>query len=340
LSRSAFPVHLARSLAVAAGLALAASAPAAAKPKLPSRTVQCGEVLTASLRVANNLKDCPADGLVIGAPGITIDLGGHRIDGVLAAGSAGVDNSAGHADVVIQNGFLLQFEDGVRLENASGNTLALLHAEGITEAGIHLIASSGNVLRQNTVRGSDDLGVHFEFASNGNTLADNEITGSGAGGIFVNDSPSANVFLRNTVSANGGYGFEIYGSDSILKGNVAEANQDTGIVLDGAPTNCLVKANRASGNDGSGIQIFGGSGNVLVGNTAHENGIHGIVSDTNAVTLRKNRANGNGFLNGGAGDDVGLGILAPAGATTSGNKAAGNDDPSECQASDLGCHVP
>jgi parallel beta-helix repeat protein len=332
-------MHGVAALALAAGLGVGLSATgAAAKPKLPSRTVECGEVLTESLRVANNLRDCPGDGLVVGAPGITIDLGGHRIDGVSAVGSAGVDNSAGHDDVVIENGVLNEFEDGVRLEGASGNTVRLLRAGSVLGAGIHLVGSSGNFLLQNQLSESDDFGIHFEPGSNDNVVSGNEVSGSQSSGLYIEDS-SANQFLSNVVWAND-YGMEIFGSDHVLKGNVAEANGDHGIVIDGSPTRDLVKGNRSSGNDGNGIQVFGGSDNLLVGNTAHENGQHGIESDSSALTLKKNKANGNGFLGGGTGDDAGLGILVPAGAVSSGNKAVGNDDPNECEASDLGCFVP
>jgi parallel beta-helix repeat protein len=333
------PFRCAASLVLAAALGAAPSAPAGAKPKLPSRTVQCGEVLTESLRVANNLLDCPADGLVVGAPGITIDLGGHRIDGTSAAGSAGIDNSAGHDDVVIENGVLNEFEDGVRLEGASGNTVRLLRAQRILGAGIHLVTSSGNLLQQNQLSRSDDFGFHFEPGCNDNVVSGNEVSGSQSSGLFIEGS-SANQFLSNVVWAND-YGMEIFGSDHVVRGNVVEANRDHGIVIDGAPTGVLVKGNRSSGNDGNGIQVFGaGSNNLLVGNTTHENGGHGIESESSAITLKKNKANGNGFLGGGSGDDVGLGLSVPAGAANSGNKALGNDDPNECEASDLGCHVP
>jgi hypothetical protein len=46
--------------------------------------VFCGQTLTASTTVANDLTNCPGDGLVIGAAGITLDLNGHTIDGQLA----------------------------------------------------------------------------------------------------------------------------------------------------------------------------------------------------------------------------------------------------------------
>jgi parallel beta-helix repeat protein len=201
------------------------------------------------------------------------------------------------------------------------------------------VTSSGNLLEQNQLSGSDDFGIHFEPGCNDNVVSGNEVSGSQSSGLFIEGS-SGNQFLSNEVRTND-YGMEIFGSDHVVKGNVVEANRDNGIVIDGTPTGVLVKGNRSSGNDGNGIQVFGpGSDNLLVGNTTHENGGHGIDSESNALTLKKNKANGNGLLNGGPGDDQGLGISVPPGTLNSGNKALGNDDPNECEASDLGCHVP
>ncbi|HEX5923678.1 MAG TPA: hypothetical protein VFY45_07585, partial [Baekduia sp.] len=67
-------------LALTAALAVSAG-PASASA---STTVHCGQTLTHSVRLANDLTDCPADGLVIGADGITVDLNGHTIDGTVA----------------------------------------------------------------------------------------------------------------------------------------------------------------------------------------------------------------------------------------------------------------
>ena len=44
--------------------------------------VHCGDVITQDTKLGNDLVDCPADGLVIGADDVTLDLHGHTIDGV------------------------------------------------------------------------------------------------------------------------------------------------------------------------------------------------------------------------------------------------------------------
>src|SRR3954451_6113935 len=46
-----------------------------------SRPVACGDTITASVKLDHDLTDCPNNGIVIGADGITLDLNGHTIDG-------------------------------------------------------------------------------------------------------------------------------------------------------------------------------------------------------------------------------------------------------------------
>ena len=43
--------------------------------------VTCGDVITTDTTLDSDLLDCPGHGIVIGAPGITLDLNGHTVDG-------------------------------------------------------------------------------------------------------------------------------------------------------------------------------------------------------------------------------------------------------------------
>ena len=71
------------------------------QPPAVAAEVACGEFLTESTRVLNDIVDCPGHGLIVGAPGITIDLDGHVIDGV--GMDAGILNH-GHDSVTVTNG--------------------------------------------------------------------------------------------------------------------------------------------------------------------------------------------------------------------------------------------
>ena len=52
-------------------------------PRAPHRrtpiAVHCGDIVTQSVRLADDLADCPADGLVIGADNVAVDLNGHTL---------------------------------------------------------------------------------------------------------------------------------------------------------------------------------------------------------------------------------------------------------------------
>lgn len=85
--------------------------------------VSCGDTITTDTKLANDLTNCPADGIVIGADNITLDLNGHTIDGdglplsfeeACPEGEScnfdlGVDNSGGHDRVTIKGGSIRDF---------------------------------------------------------------------------------------------------------------------------------------------------------------------------------------------------------------------------------------
>src|SRR4051794_9481152 len=75
--------------------------------------VQCGDVITSDTTLDSDLLDCPGDGVVIGADGVTLDLAGHLIDGDGLQGDfpgdQGVDDSGGFDRVRVLNGTVQQF---------------------------------------------------------------------------------------------------------------------------------------------------------------------------------------------------------------------------------------
>ncbi|HEV2950708.1 MAG TPA: right-handed parallel beta-helix repeat-containing protein, partial [Actinomycetota bacterium] len=81
-----------------------------------TRTVFCGQKVTQSIVVNNNLGDCLGHGLIVGANGITIDLNGKSIDGK-SIGAAILNN--GFDSVTIKNGRLMDFDYGVMLNNGA-----------------------------------------------------------------------------------------------------------------------------------------------------------------------------------------------------------------------------
>ena len=99
--------------------------------------VRCGDVITQDTKLDSDVVDCPADGIVIQADDITLDLGGHTVDGdgFDDEGEAdptdyGVDNTAGHDRVVIRDGTIQDFYVGIAASSVSGNRVRRLSLPG------------------------------------------------------------------------------------------------------------------------------------------------------------------------------------------------------------------
>lgn len=368
-------------LALSAGLTAAT-----AKKKGPPLTfITCGMNVFDSLRARNNLVNCPAHGLVVKAPGITIDLNGHSIDGTGDPAENGIDNSEGHDGVTVRNGAIEGFSRGVLMSQADDARVEGIDAANNTDRGIFLsqskraeisgnsavdnsnegillsasssdavvtanaTASNGNagiVLGQFSDRGvvtgnsslGDATGIRFQQASDG-ILARNRILNATVNGVTLGYGAANNRVVQNRIISAGGFGIVVddFSDDNRIKRNVVRGSVADGIRLADADRVKLV-SNTSSGNALRGIGIFTGSDHTIKGNRTDRNGLHGIESDIATITLRDNRAHQNGFGFGTA-DWQGWGIYAPAGTTNSGNRAKGNDNPEECFADDLDCHV-
>jgi hypothetical protein len=125
-----------------------------------AKPITCGSVVTRSVVLTRDLLGCQGDGLVIGASGITVDLGGHTIAGLVSDDSVGIRN-AGRPNVLIKNGVVREFERGVQLTRATANRLRGLTVELNASDGIDLDRASGNQIRLvgNSANDNDDLGI-------------------------------------------------------------------------------------------------------------------------------------------------------------------------------------
>jgi Periplasmic copper-binding protein (NosD)/Right handed beta helix region len=245
-------------LAVAAP-ALAAG-PASAQPA-------CGDVLTQDTTLTGDL-DC-RDGdlrpaLTVGAPGITLDLGGHDVwnDGEVV-------RNQGHDNVTIRNGAVHGSNPPVHLIGVSGNTVRGLEVTGSNalqkNPGIVLDDSDANRIVSNEVNavmlwlynGSDlnvvrgnlvhQLGGWIDMvASNQNRIVENVVW------TFRNEAleltaAQQNEIRRNTLITSNG--------DPAIRMTVAHFNTIAG--------NVIVKPGRYAG---VGVRLDDSSWNVIRGN--------------------------------------------------------------------------
>jgi len=235
-----------------------------AAPFAAPTTVSCGETLTKSTTLANDLIDCPVNGLVVGANGITIDLNGHTIDGTNARkpGTGGIANNA-HPNVTIENGTITDFYfSGVGL-------------------------GPRNVVRKLTIRkigagcrqGDMCAGINL-FQSGGSTithcLVSNDVRAFQVNGIDVYNSPGTRV-EKNRFVRNEGVGISVYGSPRTrMVGNQLERNGQEGIVVNNRSDGALVSGNRAVGNGSAGIAVGALRRARVLSNTSTGNGDDGL----------------------------------------------------------------
>jgi parallel beta-helix repeat protein len=331
---------------LAGGVGVAAAAP-----------VSCGEVITTNTKLQVDLVDCPGDGVVIGSDNITLDLGGHTIDGLGSAapfGSDGIDNSGGYDNVVIKNGTVTEFQQGVALVGTTGNVARNLTVAGNGSYGffvdgfafgdskgnllvgnrvfnngdgIDLRGSSGNMIRANSSTANSGVGIAVTFSSQNNTVNDNVLTGNGGQGIFLLDGASGNDLARNVVAANTLTGVLIANSSTndVVANRIAENGGDGLGVASDFPLvsgdNVLAR-NDLTANAFDGIFVDAGTtGTVVLANAANVNADDGIDIRNAATTITRNVANRN----------VDLGIDAVVGVIDGGgNRAAGNGNPLQC----------
>jgi parallel beta-helix repeat protein len=211
--------------------------------------VNCGDIVTRDTTLDSDLVNCPGNGIVIGADDVTLDLNGHTIDGDGVLGcdefyacDFGVDNTAGHDGVTIENGSIREFASAVFVLEASDNRLRRLSASHNVLGGMLLVASPG---------------VRIEH----NSISANGLTTDQAG-LIVFDSSEIRI-ERNSVVENGDIGMFLVGiGDSRVESNAVSGNPETGVGLDGNGNE--VSRNRVVRN-GEGITV-GGDENTITRN--------------------------------------------------------------------------
>jgi parallel beta-helix repeat protein len=299
--------------------------------------------------------------LVIGADNITVDLAGHSISGVNAAGSEGIADD-GHRGVHIENGTIANFFlNGVGLRAAPHSSVRNLTIRKIGAGGGENDASAGVLIKDspntsvtastvmNHVSAFQSDGVDV-LSSAGTTVSGNRIANNAWNGMFVLSSPGTRV-IGNALDGNQNQGIEVNsGSDrSLVAGNHAEKNMSNGLVV-GAVSGARIEANTLTGNgesglfmfdlhnsrvsvnraggNGSGIDLEGGqngsAGNRIANNDVSHNRAGLVVAggaNDNVIVGNVSIAN-----QGGPDDGGGIVLFAVAGNTVRGNVANRNRD--------------
>jgi parallel beta-helix repeat protein len=271
---------------------------AAVAPPPQSVVVSCGQTLTHSVRLANDLTDCSGAGLVVGADGITIDLDGHTIDGtsgpvddcysVPFGGSAGIDNDTGHDDLVVENGTVRQFANGFSADSETNgmqhSRLRELRLRQNRFNGISIGAPgrlhADNEIEDNLVSGNDcGFGIALTGAQRTH-VAHNQVLDNGLGILIC--CSDHNVVEHNRVSGTDHDAVIVCCADdgyNVIRHNTVTRSAESGIVLccsDGDQHN-LVAHNAVYRNAHQGILLENANADQIVANDVFDNG-DGIAS--------------------------------------------------------------
>jgi CSLREA domain-containing protein len=253
-------------------------------PQPQPEAVSCGEVITTSVLVTNSLTDCPADGLVVGAHEITIDLNGNLIDGVGAG--AGVRNPR-FDSVTITNGTVQEFEVGVQVDPSARNVVSDINAQLNGLAGIQLSGAADASVRTNTLTAGQRDGIALLGGTQRTLVRDNSVTANLGRGIWVENS-SDNRIERNSVGASADVGISLEGSrNNRLVRNDLSANAG-GIEVQLLSHGSLLERNTLSAGEG-GINVGDSNGAQLLDNVVQQTTAAGItLVASNAAVVRRN----------------------------------------------------
>ncbi len=314
-----------RTVAVASAVGLASAVvPAGQAFATP---VTCGSVIVANTTLKADLA-CHGNGLVIGAAGITIDLGGHTLSGDgtgIGVSDGTFPGTTGFANVTVKHGRITGFPGLVTINRGNNNTLRGLRLAGpggvgvrlssgftvtgvtFDNAGLSVVDSPHSVLTGSTmVRGG------LIYASDSNVP---EITHDG----FV-DSPvqisevgnavvTHDLFLRSPIRA---YAFDndmTFNHDAFVGADIAFDMQDK--VMDTQVTHNTFAGNRIGLRIGTVEPVFAFNGVVVTDNDFRDNRAVGTLFEgtafpaTATLTFSGNSFVHNGFAPGGLVDHQG-----------------------------------
>src|SRR5919199_543110 len=208
--------------------------------------VSCGSIITKDTTLTRDL-DCPDNGLIIAAPGVTLDLNGYTISSSGAGRNSqdGTTNLGGNSGILVTNadhvniiglGEVQKFDKGVSIIGSNGVTIEDLAIRD-NDVGVYMSGSEQSQLSRDSL---DNNGVAIDSeASSQGVIAFNQIIQNDEDGLLFHDS-NKNVVAGNNIYENGQNGvyFNEHSSgnmvdyNNILGHNKADLNNADGLSPD------------------------------------------------------------------------------------------------------------
>ena len=287
--------------------------------------LSCGQVITQSTVLENDVGPCPANGangIVIGASNITLDLNGHTVFGSAGARGEGAGvYMLNRTGVTVKNGTVRDFDGGVAVDGGSANTVTGITARDnigtllVTRfgEGIALLSSTHNRVTNNLVVHNGPFGGIGLYSQNNSEHARTTTGNATHNLIDANQVVDNNIARTATINDSDGIRVERQGEFNVITNNRVTGSGLDGIALFAFSPNNTIRNNAVHNNGflnpaarrGDGIRVFGGShntvvqGNQITGNAANGIVLHGAFNDRPPVmnsTVTDNFAVGNNRL--------------------------------------------
>jgi len=306
-------------------------APSPARPEadLVVAPPPCGTVTSNT----NLSGDCTGP-LVVGASGITVNLGGHAVTCRPVPNptdfSVGIE-IFGQTNDHVANGEVKNCYFGIDISGGGGHELSNLNVHNHGRVGIFLVASSNNDIRNTIssfngivvdgfivsgfgvlVAGSstfnklnhlqieqNDEGIELAVGADNNVVTASSVLGKPrANGVGIGIFGSNNTIDLSTEVSQYSFGIEVFASTgNTIRATGSFQNSSVGILLDGA-TNTTIQSSDASNNTFNGIQVnTGATSNLIMSNTAFGNGSFDLDDDNAACDANTWKSNQFGAAN-------------------------------------------
>jgi large repetitive protein len=262
--------------------------------------VSCGDTITQDTTLDSDLINCPTNGLIIGADGVTLDLNGHTIDASPDCCHEGIVNTApygasGYSDITIENGTVRDFTVPIHLSLASHIRIMRTSLIAGKDRGIVLDGTRDTRVEDNVVKGIALVpflrGPDAVAQSDNNLIKHNSISD---GRIYINGSN--NRIVNNTVFGEYFAGIDIFRSANKVYGNEVSISGELWAVSLLSASDTRVVGNSISSDQGDGLLLSAATDNLITGNSVFANRHDGIVleENSNRNDLVKNTALRNG----------------------------------------------
>ncbi len=277
----------------------------------------CGQTITTSITFSAD-QNCTGNGLIVGADGVTIDLGGFTLTGDRGSSDLGI-TSIGHSQVVIRNGTVRNFDQGIFI-SGGGETTSVKMTNVIVRDNVHEganIAIGVATVTHSAFIDNGGSGVFFQgFSDKGSLIASSAFVGNGGAGFQISGGSKSK--LTGLTATGNSVGVVLNGANLSFRSSAVAANTTDGVVLIANGSITIAKT-VIVGNLRDGVRVTNTIGtsviasNVIGGNGA--NGVH-LVNDSSDVSIVGNRLIGNAV--------DGVKVESTAANLVKGNTAVGN----------------